>query len=191
MKSVIGQNFGYFEARYINLQSTRWIHHKFNALNRAWVAEKLRTLCCGIQGCGFKHHQCLWIGLQVCGLKRLHCHADHYTVSRCHHRGESEEYVTHRRENMQTRDLSWLWNPGQMSPEVQNRGISGSTKRTCVLQFFFLKVQCLWYKQNVKKLCWNAVRNTHYQLNSSWHGNFLKCVLIGSIKRGLKMEHCN
>ena len=30
----------------------------------------------------------------------------------------------------------WLWNPGQTSPEVQNRGISGPTKRTCVLQKF-------------------------------------------------------
>ena len=28
----------------------------------------------------------------------------------------------------------WLWNPGQTSPEVQNRGISGPTKRTYVLQ---------------------------------------------------------
>ena len=30
----------------------------------------------------------------------------------------------------------WLWNPGQTSPKVQNRGISGPTKRTCVLQKF-------------------------------------------------------
>ena len=27
-----------------------------------------------------------------------------------------------------------FFNPGQMSPEVQNRGISGSTKRTIILQ---------------------------------------------------------
>ena len=32
------------------------------------------------------------------------------------------------------RDLPWLWNPGQMSLEVQNKGISGPTKRTYVLQ---------------------------------------------------------
>ena len=32
------------------------------------------------------------------------------------------------------RDPSWLWNPGQTSLEVQTRGISGPTKRTCVLQ---------------------------------------------------------
>ena len=37
------------------------------------------------------------------------------------------------------RDPLWLWNPGQTSPEVQNRGISGPTKRTCALQFFFKK----------------------------------------------------
>ena len=39
------------------------------------------------------------------------------------------------------RDPPWLWNPEQMSPEVQKRGISGPTKRTCVLQIFFLKIQ--------------------------------------------------
>ena len=41
------------------------------------------------------------------------------------------------------RDPPWLWNPGQMSPEIQNRGISGPTKRTYVLKknsFFFKKV---------------------------------------------------
>ena len=36
---------------------------------------------------------------------------------------------------------SWLWNPGQTSPEVQNRGISGPTKRTRVLQKFNKKKQ--------------------------------------------------
>ena len=28
----------------------------------------------------------------------------------------------------------WLWNPGQMSPKVQNRGISGPIEKTGVLQ---------------------------------------------------------
>ena len=32
------------------------------------------------------------------------------------------------------RNPPWLWNPVQTSPEVQNRGISGPTKRTPVLQ---------------------------------------------------------
>ena len=36
-------------------------------------------------------HQCLWTHLQVHGLKRLGCHADLYTVSRCRTRGESED----------------------------------------------------------------------------------------------------
>ena len=31
------------------------------------------------------------------------------------------------------RDPRWLWNQGQMSPEVQHRGISGPTKGTCVI----------------------------------------------------------
>ena len=37
------------------------------------------------------------------------------------------------------RDPSWLWNPGQMLHEVQNKGTSGPTKRTYVLQKFTLK----------------------------------------------------
>ena len=37
---------------------------------------------------------------------------------------------------LQARNPPWLWNPGEMSPEVQNRGISGPTKRTYVLHTF-------------------------------------------------------
>ena len=43
------------------------------------------------------------------------------------------------RNNVQVRNPPWLWNPGQASPEVQNRDISGTTKRTCVLQKIFKK----------------------------------------------------
>ena len=30
----------------------------------------------------------------------------------------------------------WLWNPEEMSPEVQNMGISGPTQRTYVLHTY-------------------------------------------------------
>ena len=55
------------------------------------------------------------------------------------------EHVLHqayRQESVQVRTPPWLWNPGQMSPEVQHRGISDPTKRTYVLQNVFKK--CLW-----------------------------------------------
>ena len=39
-----------------------------------------------------------------------------------------------RQQSTQVRDPPWLWNPGEMSSEVQNRGTSGPTKRTHVLQ---------------------------------------------------------
>ena len=39
----------------------------------------------------------------------------------------------------------WFWNPGQTSPEVQNRGISGPTKRTYVLKIFLKKFFTPWY----------------------------------------------
>ena len=41
---------------------------------------------------GSNLHHCLWTRLQVHGSKWLSCQADPYTVSRCHIRGESEEY---------------------------------------------------------------------------------------------------
>ena len=37
-------------------------------------------------------HQCLQTRLQVCGSKKLGCHANLYTVSRCHTRGEFDEW---------------------------------------------------------------------------------------------------
>ena len=38
--------------------------------------------------------QCVWTCLQVHGLKRLCCHADLYTISKCHNRGESEDHIS-------------------------------------------------------------------------------------------------
>ena len=38
----------------------------------------------------------------------------------------------------------WLWNPGQMSPEVQNNGISGPPKKLCLpKQFRKKRSHCL------------------------------------------------
>ena len=42
-------------------------------------------------------------------------------------------------EGCKQEDPPWLENPGYTSPEVQNRGIRGLTKRTDVLQKYFLK----------------------------------------------------
>ena len=64
------------------------------------------------------------------------CHADLYTVGRCCTRGESQEFMACRWQSTQARDPPWLWNLGETSSEVQNRGISGPTKRTHVLQKF-------------------------------------------------------
>ena len=43
-------------------------------------------------------HQCLHTRLKVCGLKRLGCHVDLCTVSRCCTRGESQEFIACRRQ---------------------------------------------------------------------------------------------
>ena len=61
----------------------------------------------------------------------------HQEISGCHNRGESKEFIAHMWQSGQLRDPSWLWNPGQTSPEVQKRGTSGPTKKTDVLQNVF------------------------------------------------------
>ena len=66
--------------------------------------------------------------------KRLSCNASHQEVSRCRIRDESEESIACRPRGSQARDPPWLWKSGQRSAEVRNRGISGPTKRTHVLQ---------------------------------------------------------
>ena len=42
-------------------------------------------------------------------------------------------------------NTSWLWNPGQTSPEDQNRSISGPTKRNDVLKKKHNDTCCNWY----------------------------------------------
>ena len=84
-----------------------------------------------INACG---HVCRYVDR-----KRLGCHADLYTVRRCRTRGESQEFIAHRQQSTQARDPPWLCNPEETSPEIQNRSISGPTKRTYVLQKIFKK----------------------------------------------------
>ena len=53
--------------------------------------------------------------VQVCG----YCNAGHQEASRCCTKGESEESMGHRKENLQASTV--FWNPGHTSPVVQNR----------------------------------------------------------------------
>ena len=76
--------------------------------------------------------------VEVWKSKRLFCHADLYTVSRCYTRGEYEDHTGQRAPK---NDPAWLWDPGQKS---RNRGISGPTKRSYVLQNFLKKVYLCW-----------------------------------------------
>ena len=56
-------------------------------------------------------------------------------VSQRHTRGESVESISHRSRSTQG-NLLWLWNLGQISPEVQKTGTSGSRKRIYVVKNF-------------------------------------------------------
>ena len=57
------------------------------------------------------------------------------TLSRCHTRGESEDHTSQKTRKGSTLALK----PGQTSPEVQIRGISGPTKRPQCSPNIFLK----------------------------------------------------
>ena len=87
--------------------------------------------------CFLSHHKpsCL----HVCGSKRSSCHADPYTVSRCCTRGESEDHTSERKHTRSTLALKTRTD----ITRVQNRCISGPTKRTDVLQKLFLKQEFL------------------------------------------------
>ena len=78
----------------------------------------------------FKSLQCCMYMCKYVDKKRLSFNIIHQKISRCHSRGESEESIEYRRGSMKVRVPPWPWNPGQMSPEVQNRGISEPRKRT-------------------------------------------------------------
>ena len=59
------------------------LQHRVCCVRRGWLWVRAPNL-----------HQCLWTLLQVCESKRLGCHADLYTVSRCCTRGESEDHTS-------------------------------------------------------------------------------------------------
>ena len=106
---------------------------------------------------------------QVRGSKRLGCHANLYTVSRCRTRGESQEFIAHRWQSMQARDPPWLWNPGETSPEVENRVSVAPRKRTYVLQkLFFKKKQKVDATQPVLNVNYNKLIQYIYWLRCTF-----------------------
>ena len=59
-------------------------------------------------------------------------------VSRYHTKGESEEFIPYRLQKIQAMDATWLWSPGQTSPEEKFKtGVwAAPQKRTYVIKFF-------------------------------------------------------
>ena len=160
------------------------VRSKWSSLHLAepeWPSGLQRHACCVWHGWSWVQapnlHQCLQTCLEVHGSKRLGCHADLYTVSRCCTRDESQEFIARRWQSMQARDPPWLWNPGETSPEVQNNGISGPTKKTYVLQKLKKKVHYTYQNlvELTKKKFNGANRpypfpdNNQHRLLMHWH----------------------
>ena len=112
-----------------------------------------------------------YIRVQVRGSKRFACHAGHQ---------KSEESITHRQWRTQARDPSWFWNSGQISTEVQNKGIGGPTKGTHVFQnLFFLNLPYYYVVVASFLTAWTPKR---------WHKeNLCQCMCRWQIKR----SQCN
>ena len=91
---------------------------------QAWHKWPEHTLYCTLYS-RFESHQCFYVYKYVDQKKRFGYHAGHQEVSRCHTRGESKEYIGHEAR----KHAYWLWNPGQTSPEIQNRDKCGHIKK--------------------------------------------------------------
>ena len=98
-----------------------------------------------------------FLRVQVRGSKRLRCHAGRQEVTRCHTIGESENPLRTRDEARKQGDPSWLWNPGQTTPEFKNRGISGPKKDLCPPKIIKKKkivhiyLLCCWWRKYVSR----------------------------------------
>ena len=103
------------------------------------------------------------------------------------------------RNSLHTGDKAWLWNPGQTSPEVQNWGISGATKRTNALQkvlkkeeIILLKKFFLKYSKKIIKCevamytmntfcCWTSWFSNNLPGWTSWNVRNQECIPVGCV----------
>ena len=104
--------------------------------NNYWLNSAVLAAC-GMDGHGFKP----WTYTNACGhiCKYLDRKGSAAMPTCIQPAGVESEVNLWIKARKHARGAPWLWNPGQTSPEVQNRIISGPTKRTCVLQNFFKK----------------------------------------------------
>ena len=98
-----------------------WFYKILKTLRVEWKSGLQCCAVCWTDGHGFEHPQ-MFVDTRSA---RFCCHADL--------KPEVNLRITLVRKY--ARDTSRFWNPGQTSPEVQTRGISNPTKRTCVLHF--------------------------------------------------------
>ena len=95
--------------------------------------ESVRIACCSYtvnKFVIFESHQC-FAGVWK---RRLGCHVGCQEVGRCHTTGKSQGCIPLPSTNKAAHS--------EMLPKVQNRGISGPTKRIYILQIFF-KQNCI------------------------------------------------
>ena len=82
-------------------------------------------------------HQCLWRHLQVCDQKGSSAMLTFIQMAGVAPEVNAEESVVHRWGSMQVRESTLALKPKACITRSPNRGTSGPTKRTCVLQKFW------------------------------------------------------
>ena len=70
---------------------------KWDNLTRTGVTQTIKMHTVPHTRPVFESHQCLYTHVQVCGSKKLSCHAGHKEVRKSHTRGESEESIVRRK----------------------------------------------------------------------------------------------
>ena len=114
---------------------------KTKIIKTEWPSGIQRCSRC-TDGCGFEPqldlHQCLWTCLQVCRSKRLGCHANFYTVSRCCTGGESED---HRGKKTRKNESTLALKPTVDVARNKKQGYQWPHKKRLISsKFFFWKI---------------------------------------------------
>ena len=104
----------------------------------------------GVRGLPFDSHQCLRRYVEEIGSAAMLAAKRSAGVAPEVNLRERVTLLVRLRQVRIRQNPLWLWNPEETSPEVQNRGISGPTKRTHVLQKILKKKK---KKKKKKKHC--------------------------------------
>ena len=108
------------------------------------------------------HQRWIWGSYKLESIQGIHPGLE--TQGRRHQKSKTGVSVKPKADITRNPKQGYQWNPRQTSPEVQNRGISSPTKRTCVLEKFMKK--STWLLMLIFNLVYNV--SVLYPFMVSW-----------------------